>query len=73
MMYFYLKNKGVGICVRVTVVARWAAGQQVERSHNKIQLISPDCPRPSIVLTMQNLNKNTIYVISDVKQAYKVL
>ena len=37
---------------RGTVVARWTAGQQVERFmiHDKIQLISQGCPRPSIDL-----------------------
>ena len=42
--------------------ACWTAGQQVEKSvlhqgmiHNKIHLISPGCPQPSIAfLTMQN-------------------
>ena len=41
--------------VRGTVIARWTAGQQVERSilqrgisHNKIPPIIPGCPRPSV-------------------------
>ena len=44
-----------------TVVARWAAGQQVEQSilrqgmiHNKIHHMRPGCFWPSIALTVQN-------------------
>ena len=44
--------------IRSSVVANWTAGQQVERSilhqghmtHNKIHLIGPGCPLPSLTL-----------------------
>ena len=46
--------------IHSTVVARWTAGQQVERLictrgmiHNKFPLISPGCPWPRIALTVQ--------------------
>ena len=47
-------------CIRAIVVARWTASQLSDRSptrgmiHNKIPLINPGYPRPSIALQVQN-------------------